>query len=285
MPLPLEDEFLGNVIIRTARRAVLAPRAAANLALGQPIACHPQFPKHVLQFCANMLLPLSAWRRLVWRHTSYPLIAPFLEPHERNRLLCWMLGDCRKLGRPGSRLFTDILFKTYRFCPLCFEEQEKLFGERYWKREWQLPQIHICSVHNVPLLDTGIPFRDSNGISLTISPYAVSTGRVTKLCATNTDLLAITAIADLTNMPMPCPTREQWLAFYENLRCGRTDAEIDEAALAFWGAEWMAAHGIARATDLLRGRHWRAWWMHLTLGLALNWRLRMRDMIRLAASN
>ena len=283
LPPAYEDELLCGVLERAARRSAMKLRLTALLALGQATACHSQFPKQVPRFCVNMRLDPSEGKRLVREHTSYPLIAPFLTPENRIRLLCWMLDDCRRLGRPGSRIFTGTHYKTYRFCPRCFEEQEARSGERYWRRMWQYPQLAVCPVHGTPLWDTQEPFQGISGSTRVISPYAVNCA--VQLAPGPHDGEVLAALNDLLGEPLPLPSPEQWKQAYEALCRGRTHDEIDEAALRYWGSRWMEANHIRRTTDLLRGRYFHAWWMHLTLIKALNPTMGMGDLIRFAVSN
>ena len=209
-------------------------RLTALLAQGQATACHSQFPKQVPRFCVNMRLDPSEGKRLVREHTSYPLIAPFLTPENRIRLLCWMLDDSRRLGRPGSRIFTGTHYKTYRFCPRCFEEQETRSGERYWRRMWQYPQLAVCPVHGTPLWDTQEPFQGISGSTRVISPYAVNCA--VQLAPGPHDGEVLAALNDLLGEPLPLPSPEQWKQAYEVLCRGRTHDEIDEAVLRYWRA-------------------------------------------------
>ena len=121
---------------------------------------------------------------------------------------------------------------------------------------WQHSQLAVCPVHGAVQLAPG--------------PH---------------DGEVLAALNDLLGEPLPLPSPEQWKQAYEALCRGRTHDEIDEAALRYWGSRWMEANHIRRTTDLLRGRDFHAWWMHLTLIKALNPTMGMGDLIRFAVSN
>jgi hypothetical protein len=46
-----------------------------------------------------------------------------------------------------------------RFCPLCTEEDEKQFGDRYWHRLHQVPGVEACPIHAVFLEDSKVRHR------------------------------------------------------------------------------------------------------------------------------
>ncbi|MGP5011968.1 TniQ family protein, partial [Psychrobacter glacincola] len=48
------------------------------------------------------------------------------------------------IGSNASRLPS---VKYIRYCPQCFNEQFKDYGEWYWSRMWQIPGITCCSKH------------------------------------------------------------------------------------------------------------------------------------------
>lgn len=45
-------------------------------------------------------------------------------------------------------------FLYLKYCPHCFNEQMKLYGEKYWRREWQLYFVQVCFKHHTPLIVT-----------------------------------------------------------------------------------------------------------------------------------
>lgn len=270
MPHPYEDELLSCTLLRTARRARLKPRAAANFVLGRPTACHSQFPRQLPRLIANMMLPAGAWERILREHTCYPLSEPFLDEAQRHRLRCWMHDDSAGMGRPGAKLFKGIHFKTYRFCPKCFEEQLSRCGEVYWRRIWQIPECRLCPEHGVPLKETKEPFRDKYGISRAVPASLAVAEDATELRPTKHEEAIAEALRNLLQRRGCVPSKTQLKAVYTDLTKGILRKKIDAAAWCYWGEEWLETHQISSVLALLRGEHWQAWWMHLTLIKALD---------------
>lgn len=62
-----------------------------------------------------------------------------------------------KLGAVGD---TDIIPKHLRFCPKCYAEDQRRYGEGYWHRMHQTPGVLVCEKHGCQLLQTRIPYYD-----------------------------------------------------------------------------------------------------------------------------
>ena len=62
-----------------------------------------------------------------------------------------------KLGALGN---TAIIPKYLRFCPKCYAEDQKRYGEGYWHRMHQTPGVLVCEKHGCQLLQTPIPYYD-----------------------------------------------------------------------------------------------------------------------------
>ena len=84
-------------------------------------------------------------------HTLLPFYSPFLPP-ERNQLIREDMD-----GDNGAKIHTRLgivagyveMPSHLRFCPLCVEDDKKLFGECYWHRLYQVPGVEVCPTHAV----------------------------------------------------------------------------------------------------------------------------------------
>lgn len=84
-------------------------------------------------------------------HTLLPFYSPFLPP-ERNQLIREEMD-----GDNGAKIHTRLgivagyveMPSHLRFCPLCVEDDKKLFGECYWHRLYQVPGVEVCPTHAV----------------------------------------------------------------------------------------------------------------------------------------
>ena len=63
-----------------------------------------------------------------------------------------------KLGAIGT---TELNPRFLRFCPQCYAEDQKRYGEGYWYQLHQTPGLLVCDRHHCQLLETTIPYYDS----------------------------------------------------------------------------------------------------------------------------
>ncbi len=88
---------------------------------------------------------------LIGEHTLLPFFAPFLPPARVAQLRDDMRG-AQGMGvhmRAGLMASTVPLPNTLRFCPTCAAEDREQYGEWFWRRQHQVPGVHLCSKHHV----------------------------------------------------------------------------------------------------------------------------------------
>jgi hypothetical protein len=88
----------------------------------------------------------------IYKHTFFPLYAPFL-PLERAQRVCdEMKGtNVNQLNKYVGVYKCVSSPRVLRFCPACAEEDRSNFGETYWHRRHQVVGIEICLHHSVYL--------------------------------------------------------------------------------------------------------------------------------------
>ena len=88
---------------------------------------------------------------LVLNHTMFPQYARFLPLAEKKKAL-YHLGydfcDPHHLFAILPRTESDMYLK---YCPLCVEEDRKLYGETYWHRKHQIRNMQTCYKHSCTL--------------------------------------------------------------------------------------------------------------------------------------
>jgi hypothetical protein len=92
--------------------------------------------------------------------TLLPFLSPFLPLGRVPQILEKMKGTGGPLtylrsGLMASRIPTP---QWLRFCPLCRDDDKKLYGETYWRRLYQVQGVVVCPFHNV-LLENGFTRR------------------------------------------------------------------------------------------------------------------------------
>lgn len=57
-------------------------------------------------------------------------------------------------------------YNHFCFCPVCYEEDIKLYGEPYWHRIHQAPGVFTCPIHNEMLCQLLSPIADRHGLTM-----------------------------------------------------------------------------------------------------------------------
>lgn len=127
------------------------------------------FPSQIPDFIER--LPpndICTFDYIVNNHTVIPFYSVFvssedalniksaLKNNESNKGFSWL----RSLqGTYGKRLFL-------RYCPICVSTDRIEYGETYWHRLHQIPDIEICPIHGCYLIDSSAPLKEFNQISV-----------------------------------------------------------------------------------------------------------------------
>lgn len=250
LPIPRPDELLYSIFARYAvHTGIVSPKQCLDKLFNcRTVVATVDLPSHLDAFLNNAahLWDISI-EDLIYRHTLFPLYAPFVPDERRRGAISHMRGSSggaqhMELGVAASIVKTPVYM---RYCPACLIEQQSLYGEYYWRRAWQAAGVKICALHG-SLIDTGIRFRPTERHRyVPATPSSCMTSP--QQGEANTTHKMEKAVFNLANQllalpPRPSPTYYQWSRFYHDL---------------------AASHGFTRGThvlhrDLYQGL-WRAW--------------------------
>ncbi|MCL2123408.1 MAG: TnsD family transposase, partial [Desulfovibrionaceae bacterium] len=102
-------------------------------------------------------------RKIALNHTMYPYMAVSYTQNFRNEMERVLNGIMEGTGvnsigmRKSWRLWPEHL----RYCPVCFDEDNILYREPYWHRAHQLPGMAYCTKHQVRIVNSGVPTRET----------------------------------------------------------------------------------------------------------------------------
>lgn len=89
---------------------------------------------------------LSA-RDIVMQHTFYPYYARFFPTQRKRSTYAYAInGNPLAVHRMGISQANGNHCSVMRYCPVCYQEDLQLYGEPYWHRSHQLPDIQIRSL-------------------------------------------------------------------------------------------------------------------------------------------
>jgi len=150
---PLPGELLTSALIRTCRRAGLSIGAVTRV-LSNGRKWTPGF------FQASQLTDLAEHIRmqpieLLWKHSVFPYVTAFYDPGLFQRVLASALttGTTASCVGPVTQSASDQV-RFRRFCGRCALEDERHWGESYWRREHNLPGVLVCLKHRSALRRT-----------------------------------------------------------------------------------------------------------------------------------
>lgn len=163
-PVPYPDELIYSTVARAGVRfGITSPKQLLDEVFGdRKIIATVDLPSHLKAISAHYPTSLGLTAEaLAYKHTLFPLYAPFV-PEERRRLCLKQLAGPIKgtlhltLGVAASRVKQNQFLKL---CPDCLQKQLERHGEYYWERLWQAPGCKFCLKHS-SLADTQTKLRN-----------------------------------------------------------------------------------------------------------------------------
>lgn len=103
---------------------------------------------------------------LIIKHTMYPQYARFISSVRKKEALYHLGHDfC-----DAHYLFTILPRcdgeQYLKYCPVCSEEDRKLYGETYWHRKHQIRNMRICPKHKCKLEDSKVTTKSEQTFTL-----------------------------------------------------------------------------------------------------------------------
>ncbi len=257
LPLPYPGELLYSVIARAGVHwGILSPKELLlEVFQNKKIIATPDLPSHIAAIAG--LYPLSLridQESLIYKHTLFPLYAPFVPEERRQACLKWLLGDSRgalhlALGLSASKV--NVVSK-FRYCPGCLKEQLANYGEYCWQRQWQVHGTDCCVKHG-SLLESPIYFHDPHRHQFfAAAPDLCKI--VEQVTPSPASLNVARQIRILLNIPaQTSPTFGQWTNYYHGLalRIGCNKGQYTDylpllgLVCQHWSASWLAEMGLA----------------------------------------
>ena len=161
-PAPYPNECMYSILCRCyTRSGDEGYEAVSNKLFGniQPLTTSIYLPMRI-ECVDNWVSPLSGITRssIAVYHTLYPYWTITYTSDFRTKIEHVING-----GKPSAEFYRLGAFKSSRswseflkYCPLCAAEDIDTYGETYWRRQHQLPEILYCVKHEVRLVDSSV---------------------------------------------------------------------------------------------------------------------------------
>jgi len=100
----------------------------------------------------------------IFNHTLFPYLAAFIPPDRAERIISYMRNGDGSASYISLGLVSSSMQRNpyFRFCPECFEEDIRIYGEPYWHRLHQVAGVFVCPKHKVPLYNSTVLVRGGN---------------------------------------------------------------------------------------------------------------------------
>ena len=219
-PIPYPDEFIYSTVARSkVRAAITSPKQLLDDIFGnRKVIATIDLPNQLASITKLYLSQQYKVEDLIYRHTLFPIYAPFIPENRRKQCIEWMREESQgsvhlAVGLNASRVATP---KKVRYCPSCFKTQLESLGECYWSRLWQVQGTNCCLEHG-SLIDSELDFRPSARHAYVAANFE-SNNSIFQKPASKIDLLITQKALELLNLPpLPSPSYEQWSLFYKGL--------------------------------------------------------------------
>jgi len=160
-PTPYEDELLYSLIARFHKRTgnYLMCDTLNDLFNNKFFRSSAIIPAKLGTLVKNVEHFNMQFDEILINHTLFPFFMAFSTTKKYDDVYNWAKNSeagsiSLKIGLFGLKGIYDKL----RFCPLCYEEEIKKYGESYWHREHQTPGVLVCIKHNKVLMESKINF-------------------------------------------------------------------------------------------------------------------------------
>lgn len=229
-----EDELIYSVIARAGIRAgITSPKQLLDDIFGnRKVIATIDLPNQLDHIVKLYRSHQYTTETLIYRHTLFPIYAPFIPDNRRKQCLAWMQGESQgsvhlAVGLNASRVPAP---KKARYCPSCFKKQLEVLGECYWSRLWQVQGTNCCLKHGT-LIKSELNFR-SNARHAYVAPDFKSNDAIVQLPSSEMDVFITNKVLELLKLPScKSPSYEQWTLFYKNLalsaNCNRGSGQIN----------------------------------------------------------
>lgn len=111
-----------------------------------------EFLGHLQPDLLEKIQTMFPTEKLILEHTMFPQYARFIPLRQKKNALYHLAHDFCDVHHLFSILPRSDADRNMKYCPLCAEEDRKVYGETYWHRIHQIRNLQICPVHECMLI-------------------------------------------------------------------------------------------------------------------------------------
>jgi hypothetical protein len=166
-PMPYPDELLSSVIARYGVHTGQDQQKSIldDLFRSKTVAAVTDLPSHLDSLVKNTKnIWLTSSDDVIQNNTLAPYYFPFINADKVDLITQSMKSDYGgNIHTRAGLVASSIKQPLYlRHCPKCLETQKIEFGETYWRRSHQIPEIRVCPDHSTYLVSTQTFFHQKS---------------------------------------------------------------------------------------------------------------------------
>lgn len=254
-PIPYPEELVYSTVARAGiRQGIVSPKQLLDEIYGNRKVIATLDLPNQLKHIVRWLPAAYNVETIAYRHTLFPLYAPFIPEERRKRCLSWMAGESQGALHLAMGVTASIVKVPdhVRYCPGCLREQRNAVGEYFWQREWQVAGVECCERHG-ELLNAAFtrPLIDRHR-------YHAASPETCPLFPQKLVNVESARILDkirqlLLQRPAVSPSFKQWSVHYHWLAqrhgCIRGQSQINHSAIveavsAKWSSKFLRRYGL-----------------------------------------
>lgn len=153
-PTPYPDEILYSTFARYHMRSANSSikDTLDDLFGKKTVISTIDLPSHLYSLCNRISSSNSSItpEKLLEKHTLYPFYSPFLPASRAQQLKEMMIADNGQSIHMMTGIISGAICTKHSlyYCPSCFTEDLKQYGEPYFHRIHQVPGVFVCPKHN-----------------------------------------------------------------------------------------------------------------------------------------
>lgn len=184
-PSPYPDELVYSLFARYSVNSgnLTYGSVAEDLFLNKTVKPDIEFIPQLTPDALHRLSALMPVEKVIEKHTLFQYYARFLNKERRDKAFESLVtgkADYRNHLRIPKSKERDIRY--LRYCPLCAEDDRRLYNETYWKRVNQLTGVDVCPLHGCYLCSSMVEINSKGSPSLVTAEECVSENASIKYC-------------------------------------------------------------------------------------------------------
>lgn len=178
MPILYPDETIYSLLSRTYEKCgyLSNTQAKKDFFVNPEESIEFLFLNKLCDKIVEIITQNQSLDSIIKNHTLYNYYGRYLENGKRREAytaLIDMTGSYFKIFGLNKKSSKEDHLCYLRYCPICAKEDKKNYGETYWKRTHQIPELEVCSIHGCKLLKSNVSSNKHNASSFVSADTAI----------------------------------------------------------------------------------------------------------------